>query len=143
MTEARGDELLDLCATLGGDRSDAGADAEGHAWRREAIRRVVRAHVAELRECYLDKVAPPRPAGKLVLQWTIGAGGAVGKVETVTTPAGFKQAVTECVEASIKRWNFAQVSNVCVKYPFVFQEQLKPSDAGFPATYSESSDLGR
>jgi outer membrane biosynthesis protein TonB len=93
---------------------------------KEAIRRVVQANIKQIRACYergLNK--DPSLYGKLVIQWTIGAGG-------VVTAAGIKSSTIEsaevasCAVARLRSWKFPEppAGEVAdVSYPFVFQAQ--------------------
>jgi pSer/pThr/pTyr-binding forkhead associated (FHA) protein len=93
---------------------------------KEAIRRVVQANLRQIRSCYergLNK--EPGLYGKIVIQWTIGAGGNV-------LEAGIKSSsmqnseVESCAVARLKSWKFPEppANEVAVvSYPFVFQAQ--------------------
>src|SRR5271167_4273864 len=85
--------LLATRLALGGlpvDLADAGPiravpsiTPDGGTLDREMVRQVVRAHAADLRDCYLEEVvrtrradAGPTPTGTLTARWRIGADGA-------------------------------------------------------------------
>jgi TonB family protein len=88
----------------------------------DIIRRVVRAHLAEVRACYNKGLTKdPTLAGKLTVTFTITPDGSVSssrvKDSTVADPD-----VGSCVVAATKRWSFPEPLGggaVVVSYPFV------------------------
>ena len=89
---------------------------------KESIRRVIREHLVQVRHCYEKELkVKPGLAGKLVLQWEIGAGGQVlsSQVNRSVDPQ-----VDACMLETLKTWRFppppAGTPRVQVIYPFVF-----------------------
>jgi len=107
----------------------AKAEVQG-AMDRDIIRRIVRAHINEVRYCYNQGLArDPRLRGRVAIQFTIGGTGrvpsAVVQETTLADPA-----VGNCVAHSVRRWTFPQPDgggSVIVTYPFV----LEPGDGVF------------
>ena len=93
---------------------------------REAIRRVIRDHLREIRSCYERELQRnPDLIGKLVLQWDIGEGGKVIGTPVVVSNA-LTKSVGECVSSHLRSWKFPdppkdQIGRVV--YPFVFSSQ--------------------
>jgi len=89
---------------------------------REAIAKVVRAHLREVQYCYEKALLMnSNLQGKVVMEWTIATSGKVTVVKTkqntMATPA-----VAMCISAKIKTWKFPKPKGgiVVVKYPFIF-----------------------
>jgi len=99
----------------------AKADVWG-ALDKEVIRRVVRAHINEVRHCYNQGLAvDPNLKGRVVIEFLIGP---VGVVTFVHVKENLVDAtVGECVAQAVKRWAFPKPtgSSVQVTYPFVFE----------------------
>lgn len=93
---------------------------------RDIIRRIVRAHINEVRHCYNQGLAKdPDLGGKVTVQFTIVASGKVGESKVDSTTLS-DQSVSECVAKAVKRWKFPKPQggvDVSVTYPFV----LSPS----------------
>ena len=93
---------------------------------REAIRRVIRDHLREIRNCYERELQrSPDLFGKLSLQWDINEGGRVSNVEVKSNSLG-NAAVAGCIASRLKTWKFPdppkdQIGRVV--YPFVFSSQ--------------------
>jgi len=89
----------------------------------EEIRQVMRANLDSVRRCYEPELLKrPDLAGKVVVEFTIGADGAVTTTriasDTMQLPV-----VGECLRAAISSWRFPKPRNggeVQVAYPFVF-----------------------
>ena len=89
---------------------------------REAVAKVVNAHLQEVRSCYERALLrEPALAGKVVLEWTISQ---AGKVTTAKTKSSTlkSSAVEACILQSLKLWQFplAKGGLVIVSYPFLF-----------------------
>jgi len=88
---------------------------------KDIIRRIVRAHINEVRTCYNEGLArDPSLAGRIALKFEIGPDGKVISVE-VTTDALGDDKLAECIEKAIERWKFpnpAGGGRVVVTYPF-------------------------
>lgn len=89
---------------------------------RDIIRRIVRAHINEVRHCYNQGLAKdPDLGGKVAVQFTIVATGKVGESKVDSTTLS-DQNVGECVAKAVKRWKFPKPQggvDVSVTYPFV------------------------
>ena len=90
---------------------------------REIIRRVVRAHLAQVRYCYERRLAVnPTLAGQVSLRFVIGADGRVTAVTVAKDGLGDAE-VASCLVARAKMWVFPQPAGggiVTVTYPFRF-----------------------
>ena len=100
---------------------------------REAIRKVVKENVKELRVCY-ERLAQrdPKESGRIDLNWTIQANGIVGDVKVVKSEIKDEDTL-ECMIASLATWKFQKPLKgviLDVNYPFVFlisEEKSSPS----------------
>ncbi len=104
----------------------AGAPAMGveGSLDKDVIRRIVRAHINEVRYCYNEGLSEdPELAGRVVVKFRVGA---KGKVEdaTVTQTDIAQTGVPVCIERAVARWRFpkpADGEHVVVTYPFVLE----------------------
>lgn len=93
---------------------------------REAIRRVIREHLREIRNCYERELQrTPDLYGKIVLEWDIEEGGRVSRCVTKSNEMG-NQRVADCISSRLRQWKFPdppkdQIGRV--SYPFVFSSQ--------------------
>jgi hypothetical protein len=89
-----------------------------------AIRRVVRAHLDEVRHCYNQRlVRNPTLAGRVVVQFTIGPRGDV-PVAVVRESNLSDGSVGNCIAKAVKTWEFPAPEgggNVVVSYPFALE----------------------
>jgi Ca-activated chloride channel family protein len=93
---------------------------------REGIRRVIREHLPEIRNCYERELqSQPDLYGKIVLEWDIEAGGRVARAN-VKSDSLTSAKVAQCLTAHLRNWNFPEPpANTVgrVSYPFVFSAQ--------------------
>lgn len=89
---------------------------------RDVIRRIVRAHINEVRHCYNQGlVKDPDLEGRVTVEFTIAASGTVAKVklgQTTVSDGG----VGLCITKAVARWKFPKPrggGKVKVTYPFV------------------------
>ena len=88
---------------------------------KDLIRRVVRAHINEVRSCYNSGLTRnPNLDGRVTIQFSILGNGKVGSslVQENTTK---DNAVGDCIAKAVKRWSFPRVRNggtAVVTYPF-------------------------
>jgi hypothetical protein len=93
---------------------------------KEAIRRVIREHIREIRNCYERELQrSPDLYGKVVLEWDIEDGGRVSRC-VVKSNALNNDTVANCISNRLKTWKFPdppkdQIGRV--SYPFVFSSQ--------------------
>lgn len=93
---------------------------------KEAIRRVIREHIREIRNCYERELQrTPDLYGKIVLEWDIEEGGRVSRCVPKNNEMG-NQRVADCIISRLKTWKFPdppkdQIGRVV--YPFVFSSQ--------------------
>ena len=89
---------------------------------KDIIRRIVRAHINEVRYCYNQGlVRDPNLKGRVAVQFTIGPTGKV-PVAVVQQSSIKDKNVANCVAKAVKRWKFPKPQgggNVVVTYPFV------------------------
>ncbi len=104
----------------------AKAEVQG-ALDRDIIRRIVRAHINEVRYCYNQGLTrDPTLRGRVAVQFTIGGTGRVATA-VVQESSLADPSVGNCVAQAVKRWTFPQPEgggSVIVTYPFV----LEPGD---------------
>lgn len=93
---------------------------------KEAIRRVIREHIREIRNCYERELQrSPDLYGKIVLEWDIEEEGRVSRTAVKSNALG-NDAVANCIASRLKTWKFPdppkdQVGRV--SFPFVFSSQ--------------------
>lgn len=86
---------------------------------RDIVRRIVRAHINEVRYCYNKALAvDPNTSGRMVIEFEILDTGKVGAAaihrSTVSDPQ-----VAECTVAAVRRWTFPKPEKTAkVLYPF-------------------------
>lgn len=90
----------------------------------DIVRRIVRAHINEVRHCYnRGLVDNPDLAGRVTVEFTVPGDGKVSAaaVDTTTLP---KDDVEKCIVKAVKRWRFPKPTGgvtVVVKFPFVLE----------------------
>jgi len=93
---------------------------------KEAIRRVIREHLKEIRNCYERELQrSPDLYGKLVLEWDIEEQGRVSRCVVKSNALG-NDSVAQCIASRLKTWKFPDPpANMVgrVSYPFVFSSQ--------------------
>lgn len=86
---------------------------------RDIVRRIVRAHINEVRYCYNQGLEEDhRLAGRVVIDFEVLANGSVGTAavgkSTLPDPA-----VNTCIAAAVRRWKFpAAAAATKISYPF-------------------------
>ncbi len=89
---------------------------------KDIIRRIVRAHINEVRYCYNQGLArDPSLTGRVAVQFTIGPTGKV-PVAVVAKTSLTDRKVANCIAKAVKRWKFPKPpggGNAVVTYPFV------------------------
>ena len=91
---------------------------------KDIIRRIVRAHINEVRYCYNQALArDPNARGRIAVQFTISGNGKVPSAavqdSTMKDPA-----VGRCIAQAVRRWTFPKPEGggqVAVLYPFVLE----------------------
>jgi len=100
----------------------ARAEVSG-ALDRDIIRRIVRAHINEVRYCYNQGlVRDPLLKGRVAIQFIIDATGKV-RASTVQESTVPDPAVGQCVATRVRAWTFPSpaTGEVVVSYPFVLE----------------------
>ncbi len=91
---------------------------------KDIIRRIVRAHINEIRSCYNQGLAQdPNLSGRVNIEFTIGPNGKVLDAK-VTASTLTNTTVEGCMEKALKRWKFPKPAGggkVKVSYPFILQ----------------------
>jgi TonB family protein len=89
---------------------------------KEIIRRVVRAHINEVRGCYGEGLTrDPNLHGRVAISFTIGASGNVSASAVAESSLGDARVET-CVAKAVRRWRFSMGTtggSAMVTYPFV------------------------
>ena len=102
-----------------GEVSGAGVD-------KDMIRRIVRAHLNEVRSCYNAGLTKnPNLQGRVTIQFSIVGSGKVASsvVQEDTAKDG---SVANCIAKAVKRWQFPRVNGggtALVSYPFMLQSR--------------------
>ncbi len=94
--------------------------AEGSGIDRDMVRRIVRAHINEVRSCYnMGLTKNPNLEGRVLIKFTILPTGKVSStlIEENTTK---ESSVGDCIAKAVKRWSFPKVAKgtAIVTYPF-------------------------
>jgi outer membrane biosynthesis protein TonB len=88
---------------------------------RDVIRRIVRAHINEIRSCYSAGQKENRKlAGRVTINFVIGGNGKVASAVVEETTLS-DTTVGNCIAKAVKRWTFPKPrggENVIVSYPF-------------------------
>jgi hypothetical protein len=116
---------------------------------KDIIRRIVRAHINEIRYCYNQALRrDPWAKGRVAIQFTIGSTGKVPSAvvrETTMKDAG----VGNCMAQAVRRWTFPKptTASVIVTYPFVLEPDIDPRNPPPPPppplTPEERAELER
>jgi Ca-activated chloride channel family protein len=89
---------------------------------KDIIRRIVRAHINEVRSCYNTALAmDPNVVGTVSIEMTIDADGKISTSIVGTNNTG-DEAVGQCIAKAVKKWTFPKPAGggtVKVTYPFV------------------------
>lgn len=100
------------------------ATVSSDQYDREFVRKIVRAHINEVRYCYNQGLATdPQLAGRVEVQFTIGADGYVSE-SLLTSSDLADESVGECIRGAVARWKFPSPSDgnpVVITYPFVLE----------------------
>ena len=106
----------------------AKAEVSG-ALDKDIIRRIVRAHINEVRYCYLRGLQKnPHIQGRVAIQFNIASDGKVS--DSVVQEATLPDAeASSCIAARVKTWTFPRFTGDAptqVTYPFVFERGSAP-----------------
>jgi TonB family protein len=116
-------------AQPGDGRVDAGARRKSGI-DREVIRGVIAAHRAEVKACYdAEQARAPTLAGKVTVQFSIGAEGTIVRAVLQATTLG-SPPVEACVVETVRKWEFPPPAGggvVTVSYPFTFAPDAAPA----------------
>ncbi len=89
---------------------------------KDIVRRIIRAHINEVRHCYNQALAKnPNASGRVTVDFVINGKGDV-KVANVAESTLKDSSVGVCIEKAVRRWKFPKVGgghDVMVSYPFV------------------------
>ena len=100
---------------------------------REAIQKVINTNRNAIRTCYERRLAEsPVLTGKVLVKWTIDAGGLVSVVGVTKEGSTIDDAkLLACITKQIKTWKFPKPSGgilVEVNYPFIFKAASEADD---------------
>lgn len=97
---------------------------------RHIIRRIVRAHLQEIRGCYnAALVRDPVAQGRVVVQFTIGTDGRVGAAVIQSSDIDDAR-LGRCIAAKVRGWEFPigpAAGHALVSYPFVLRPETPDS----------------
>jgi TonB family protein len=117
------DDFVPPAESPSADVRQVKAEIKG-AMDKDVVRRVVRAHINEIRYCYNQGlVKDPDLKGRVSIQFTIGPNGKVA-VAVVQESTLADASVGQCMAKAVKRWVFPKPDdggNVVVTYPFVLE----------------------
>jgi TonB family protein len=112
---------------LGGRRARAPDVIPGQATvrgslDREIIRRIIRRHINEVKDCYAQELRKrPYLGGRITVQFTIAASGQVIATKLQNSTMGSER-VESCTVEAVRRWEFPKPyagDSAIVSYPFV------------------------
>ncbi len=88
---------------------------------KEAIRRVINRHIAEIRHCYEQELnARPDLEGRVAVKFMINTSGVVQLANISQSTLGNARAES-CIQTAVQRWTFPAGTGVSmVSYPFMF-----------------------
>ena len=93
------------------------------ATNKEAIRRVVKRHIGEIKFCYEKELqAQPKLTGRVVVNFVVAGDGGVASAKVKSSDLK-SSPVEKCVAEAIKKWNFPAPDDggiQVVNYPFMF-----------------------
>ena len=119
---ARNVGILDSGSAVTGETIPGAASVRG-SMDKEIIRRVIRRHIAEPKECYERQLAGnPQLGGRIVVKFTIAATGDVVSSTLEDSTLGDPR-VESCVVEAVRAWKFPEPEGggiVIVSYPFSF-----------------------
>jgi hypothetical protein len=114
---------------------------------KDIVRRIVRAHINEVRSCYnAGLTKDPALGGRVEVQFVIADTGKVSSSVVGSTTLGDPD-VGKCIALAVKRWTFPKPQGggeVQVMYPFILESGGEPSDAGgseAPTRYLSNDQL--
>lgn len=91
---------------------------------KDIIRRIVRAHINEVRYCYNQGLArDPSLSGKVSIRFTVSTTGSVAVSEVADSTIA-DEGVSNCIAKAVRRWTFPKPTGggvVVVTYPFVLE----------------------
>ncbi len=91
---------------------------------KDIVRRIVRAHINEVRHCYNQGLAKDKSLkGRVAVQFTIGGSGKVPTAVVANTTVK-DSSVGNCIAKAVRRWKFPKPhggGSVIVTYPFVLE----------------------
>jgi len=91
---------------------------------KDIVRRIVRAHINEVRHCYNQGLAHDKNLrGRVAVQFTIGGSGKVPTAVVANTTVK-DTSVGNCIAKAVRRWKFPKPrggGSVIVTYPFVLE----------------------
>jgi hypothetical protein len=92
---------------------------------REAVLKVVNAHLDEVRDCYeRELLHNPGISGKILMEWLIQLDGTVRYAKVKFTNIGHSSDLHGCIQAQVVTWNFPRPrggQEVLVTFPFLFE----------------------
>lgn len=102
---------------------------------KDIIRRIVRAHINEVRHCYNQGLAKdPELEGKATIEFTITGTGSVGASVVRETSLADAE-VGDCIATAVARWTFPKPkdgADTIVSYPFVMSDGGGTPASGSP-----------
>jgi hypothetical protein len=123
--DAKASATVDMRVAVALDQPSPNPDAGGAkiegALDKDIIRRIVRAHINEVRVCYNDGLLKdPTLAGRVAIQFVIKGDGYVGSALIADDNLPDPQ-VGQCIAKAVQTWQFPKPrggGNVIVTYPF-------------------------
>lgn len=100
---------------------------------REAVRREVKTHLAEVKTCYDDAIKKDSKLGegKIVIQFEVDETGKITSAKANEQKSTLKNSdVEQCLVKKFKSWTFPASPKgtiVAVSYPFVFKRDQQPA----------------
>ncbi len=113
---------------------------------RDIVRRIVRAHINEVRHCYNRGLSEdPSLQGKATVEFVIAGSGKVSS-STLQDTSLSDRTVGECIAKAVQRWKFPKPSGggtVTVAYPFVLSSDGDGPSSDAPAPPPEERFIAK
>lgn len=96
---------------------------------KEVIRRVIREHIHEVKNCYVSSLGKkPDLEGRVIVRFTVSKDGDVTEAQTQETTMNHPP-TEDCINTAVKTWKFPKPQGggiVIISYPFVLKANGPP-----------------
>ena len=128
-------------------RVRVGTATLGRGLDKDIVRRIVRAHINEIRYCYNQTLLrEPSTKGGLTIDFTISATGSVPRAK-IKDRGDLPRPLADCINTTVKRWKFPRPTDhraIDVRYPITFEpgrtyspEEIAAQEARYAAQLAQ------